>query len=245
MRRVYCEAINDLRGTAAPTRKDPTMELLRTHEPLEAFVFDMDGTLLDSLPDLVDVTNETLTHFGYPTHTTEEILAMIGNGLRSLILQALPQGLNDNATEAALAWWKARYDEVGNQKTTVYDGMLDTLAELKARGMKLAVLSNKYDGGVQILTKHYFADLMDFALGDGPVPRKPDPKGLTLVAKTLGVPVERVAYVGDSDVDMQVANNAGAFPIGAKWGYQTLDHLTGNNPGALIDAPAELLKFAE
>ena len=68
------------------------MELLRTHEPLEAFVFDMDGTLLDSLPDLVDVTNETLTHFGYPTHTTEEILAMIGNGLRSLILQALPHG---------------------------------------------------------------------------------------------------------------------------------------------------------
>lgn len=104
MRRVYCEAINDLRGTAAPTRKDPTMELLRTHEPLEAFVFDMDGTLLDSLPDLVDVTNETLTHFGYPTHTTEEILTMIGNGLRSLILQALPQDLNDNATEAALAW---------------------------------------------------------------------------------------------------------------------------------------------
>jgi len=128
------------------------MELLRTHEPLEAFVFDMDGTLLDSLPDLVDVTNETLTHFGYPTHTTEEILAMIGNGLRSLILQALPQNLNDNATETALAWWKARYDEVGNQKTTVYDGMLDTLAELKARGMKLAVLSNKYDGGVQILS---------------------------------------------------------------------------------------------
>ena len=126
------------------------MELLRTHEPLKAFVFDMDGTLLDSLPDLVDVTNETLTHFGYPTHTTEEILAMIGNGLRSLILQALPQDLSDDATEAALAWWKTRYDEVGNRKTTVYDGMLDTLAELKARGMKLAVLSNKYDGGVQM-----------------------------------------------------------------------------------------------
>ena len=77
------------------------------------------------------------------------------------------------------------------------------------------------------------------------MPRKPDPKGLTLVAKTLDVPIERVAYVGDSDVDMQVANNAGAFPIGAKWGYQTLDHLTSNNPGALIDAPAELLKVAE
>ena len=220
------------------------METLRTHEPILAFVFDMDGTLLDSLPDLVDVTNDTLTHFGYPTHTTEEILAMIGNGLRSLILQALPQNLSAEATEEALAWWKARYDAVGNQKTKVYDGMLDTLAQLKARGKKLAVLSNKYDGGVQILTKHYFADLMDFALGDGPVPRKPDPKGLTLVAKTLGVPLSQVAYVGDSDVDMQVANNAGAFPIGCVWGYQPLDHLTSNNPGALIDKPADLLEFA-
>ena len=240
MRRVYCEAINDLRGTASPTRKDPTMELLRTHEPLEAFVFDMDGTLLDSLPDLVDVTNETLTHFGYPTHTTEEILAMIGNGLRSLILQALPQNLNDNATEAALAWWKTRYDEVGNQKTTVYDGMLDTLAELKARGMKLAVLSNKYDGGVQILTKHYFADLMDFALGDGPVPRKPDPKGLTLVAKTLNVPIERVAYVGDSDVDILTAKNAGLPSAGAIWGFRGREELQKAGADFLVEAPKEI-----
>lgn len=220
------------------------MKTLRNHGTIEAFVFDMDGTLLDSLPDLVDVTNETLAHFGYPIHTAEEILTMIGNGLRSLILQALPQDLSADETEKAITWWKARYDEVGNQKTKVYDGMMDTLGQLKARGKKLAVLSNKYDGGVQILTKHYFADLMDFALGDGPVPRKPDPKGLLLVAKTLGVPIEHVAYVGDSDVDMQVANNAGAYPIGCVWGYQPLDHLTNNNPGALIDAPADLLKFA-
>lgn len=213
-------------------------------ETIDAFVFDMDGTLLDSLPDLVDATNATLAHFGYPTHTTERILEMIGNGLRSLVLQALPQDLSEDATEEALAWWKAYYDEHGNTKTTVYEGMASTLAQLKARGKKLAVLSNKYDAGVKMLTKLYFDDMMDFALGDGPVPRKPDPKGLILTAKTLGVPIERVAYVGDSDVDMQVANNAGAFPIGATWGYQPLDHLTSNNPGALIDKPADLLKFA-
>ncbi len=213
-------------------------------ETIDAFIFDMDGTLLDSLPDLVDATNATLEHFGYPTHTTDQILEMIGNGLRSLILQALPQNLSNEATEEALAWWKAYYDEHGNTKTSIYAGMAGTLAQLKARGKKLAVLSNKYDAGVKMLTKLYFADTMDFALGDGPVPRKPDPKGLLLVAKTLGVPISRVAYVGDSDVDMQVANNAGAFPIGATWGYQTLDHLTSNNPGALIDKPADLLKFA-
>lgn len=213
-------------------------------ETIDAFVFDMDGTLLDSLPDLVDATNATLEHFGYPTHTTDQILEMIGNGLRSLILQALPQNLSNEATEEALAWWKAYYDEHGNTKTSVYAGMDSTLAQLKARGKKLAVLSNKYDAGVKMLTRLYFADTMDFALGDGPVPRKPDPKGLLLVAKTLDVPISHVAYVGDSDVDMQVANNAGAFPIGATWGYQTLDHLTSNNPGALIDKPADLLKFA-
>ena len=209
----------------------------------DAFVFDMDGTLLHSLPDLIDATNSTLEHFGYPTHNEQQILEMIGNGLRSLILQALPQDLDPQTTEEALAWWKAYYDGHGNTKTTVFDGMMETLAQLKTAGCKLAVLSNKYDRGVKALSAQYFGDLMDFALGDGPVPRKPDPQGLLLVAETLDVEIDRVAYVGDSDVDMMVANNAGAFPIGCTWGYQPLDHLTAHNPGAIIDSPADLLKF--
>lgn len=214
------------------------------HQEFDAFVFDMDGTLLDSAADLVDTTNATMEHFGFPTHTTEAVLGMVGNGLRSLILQALPQGLDEEATDKAVSYWKAVYDEHGDEKTHAYTGVIDMLRELKARGKKLAVLSNKYDRGVQQLSKAYFGELMDFSLGEGPVPRKPDPAGLLLVAKTLGVPIDRVAYSGDSDTDIQVAHNAGAFAIGVSWGYQPRERVMAAKPDAMVDEPAQLLDFA-
>lgn len=220
------------------------MQLLKPAPRIDAFVFDMDGTLIDSMPDLITVTNATMEHFGYPTHTPDEILHMVGNGLRSLIAQALPQNLEEAQLEEGIAYWKGLYDVRGNQQTTVYDGMLDTLAQLKAQGKKLAVVSNKYDRGVKLMTREYFDDLMDFAIGDGPVPRKPDPQGLLRVSDELGIAPEHIAYIGDSDVDMQVANNAGAYPIGCTWGYMPTEALLANSPGALIDAPAELLELA-
>lgn len=227
--------------TAASTVPSP--DATSTRE-FDAFVFDMDGTLLHSMPDLADVTNATMRHFGYPEHPYENVVGMVGHGLRSLISQALPDNLTDEEVEEAIAWWKAYYDEHGSVKTKPYDGMLETLAELKARGKKLAVLSNKYDGGVQILTRTYFDGLMDFALGEGPVPRKPDPAGLQLVAKTLGVPMERVAYAGDSDVDANTAKAAGAFGIGAAWGYQPRERLEAAAPDVIIERPEQLLDFA-
>ncbi len=211
---------------------------------IDAFVFDMDGTLLDTLPDLVDVTNETMDHFGYPSHTTEEILAMVGNGLRSLITQAMPQGLDSAAADECIAYWKSLYDQHGDVKTRVYPEMIETLDELKARGKKLAVLSNKYNGGTQLMTSRYFARQMDLAVGEGPVPRKPDPTGLLYVAEKLGLPASRIAYVGDSDTDVLAAQRAGAFAIGASWGYQTLDRLEAAKPDAIINSPSGLLRFA-
>lgn len=211
---------------------------------IDAFVFDMDGTILDTLPDLVDVTNLTMNHFGYPVHSTEEILRMVGNGLRSLITQAMPSGLDAAAADECIAYWKALYDERGDVKTRAYPGMTDALNELKARGKKLAVLSNKYDGGAKLMTKRYFAEQMDLALGEGPVPRKPDPTGLLFVADKLGVHPNNVAYVGDSDTDIEVAHRAGAFAIGVLWGYQTRQRLEAAQPDVLISSPAELLDFA-
>lgn len=208
---------------------------------IDAFVFDMDGTLLDTLPDLVDVTNSTMEHFGYPTHSTDEILHMVGNGLRSLITQAMPQGLEKEAADACIAYWKALYDERGDVKTRVYPHMMETLHELKARGKKLAVLSNKYDGGTKLMTKRYFADVMDLALGEGPVPRKPDPTGLLRVAEELGLPADRVAYVGDSDTDVEVAHRAGAVAIAATWGYQPRERLEAAEPDIWADSPSALL----
>lgn len=210
----------------------------------DAFVFDLDGTLLDTLPDLVSVTNETLHRFGHPEHTRDEILAMVGNGLRSLISQAVPADLSADELERELAYWKAAYDSCGHAHTALYPGMMEALEELKARGKKLAVLSNKFDGGVKDVMNHFMPGFMDFELGEGPVPRKPDPTGLLLVAETLGVDPSRIAYVGDSaDTDMLVAHNAGSFAIGVTWGYQPVERLR-ETADALINSPAQLLDFA-
>lgn len=210
----------------------------------DAFVFDLDGTLLDTLPDLVAVTNETMTRFGYPTHDTAAVLAMVGNGLRSLIVQALPDGLSDKRTDEAVAFWKAAYDRRNHTGTKVYDGMAETLDELHARGKKLAVLSNKFDAGVKHIMARFLPNVMDFELGEGPVPRKPDPAGLLLVAETLGVEPARIAFVGDTaETDMQAAHNAGAYGIGVSWGYQPARILAAK-ADVLIDHPSQLLDFA-
>lgn len=217
---------------------------MTAEKTFDAFVFDLDGTLLDTLPDLVSVTNETLRRFGQPEHTRDEILAMVGNGLRSLISQAVPADTPEETFEEELAYWKDAYDACGHAHTRLYPGMMETLVELKARGKKLAVLSNKFDGGVKDIMAHFMPGFMDFELGEGPVPRKPDPEGLLLVAKTLGVAPERIAYVGDTaDTDMQVAHNAGSFALGVTWGYQPVERLA-EAADALIDEPAELLRFA-
>ena len=210
----------------------------------DAFVFDLDGTLLDTLPDLVAVTNEVLASFELPTHSRDEILAMVGNGLRSLISQAVPQDLPQDEVERILACWKKAYDEHGQTHTSIYDGMMEALLELKRRGKKLAVFSNKFDGGVKAVMSHFMPGFMDFELGEGPVPRKPDPEGLFLIADKLEVAPQRIAFVGDSaDTDMQVAHNAGSFALGVSWGYQPVERLR-KTADAIIDHPSQLLDFA-
>lgn len=214
------------------------------NKAFDAFVFDLDGTLLDTLPDLVVVTNEVLARFGLPTHTRNEILAMVGNGLRSLISQAVPQDLPQDEVERILTCWKEAYDAHGHAHTTLYDGMMEALVELKRRGKKLAVFSNKFDGGVKAVMSHFMPGFMDFELGEGPVPRKPDPEGLFLIADKLEVAPQRIAFVGDSaDTDMQVAHNAGSFALGVSWGYQPVERLR-KTADAIIDHPSQLLDFA-
>lgn len=210
----------------------------------DAFVFDLDGTLLDTLPDLITVTNDVLAHFGHPTHKPKEIKRMVGFGYRSLISQAIPQDLDEETANGIIEYWKAEYDIHGADHTYIYEGIMDALKKLKARGKKIGVLSNKYDAGVKELAKQYFGDLVDLALGDGPVPRKPDPTGLKLMAELLETTPERVAYVGDTNTDIQVAHRAGTFALGCTWGYHTREQLEAEEPHALIDHPSELLNFA-
>ena len=210
----------------------------------DTFIFDLDGTLLDTLPDLVTMTNMTLAHLGWPERTRDEVLSFVGNGAKALMVKAVPAGLPDEQVEAALTHWKSLYAEHGHTLTAPYPHVMGMLAELRRRGCKTAILSNKFDAGVKDVEARYFPGLFDMALGEGPVPRKPDPQGLFLIATELGIDPKRIAFVGDSaDTDMQVARNAGAFALGVSWGYQPVERLR-ETADAVIDNPSQLLDFA-
>jgi phosphoglycolate phosphatase len=210
----------------------------------DAFVFDMDGTLLNSLPDLTTTTNITLERMGYPAHTKNEIRQMVGSGVRALMLMAVPEGTPEEDAQRAVDLWRELYGTYGHVDSAPYPGMVEVLDELHARGKKLAVLSNKFDAGIKDVVARYFPGKFDFTIGDGPVPRKPDPHGMWRVAEEFGVPVEKVAYFGDSDIDMMTAHNSGAFGVACTWGYQTIEQLKAQKPDAIISTREEILQFA-
>lgn len=225
------ESNQTARSTAAPRRFD-------------TFIFDLDGTLLDTLPDLVTMTNMTLAHFGWPERTRDEVLSFVGNGAKALMVKAVPAGLSDEQVESALAHWKSLYAEHGHTLTAPYPHVMDVLAELRRRGCKTAILSNKFDAGVKDVEARYFPGLFDMALGEGPVPRKPDPAGLLRVMAKLGADPARVAYFGDSAGDMATARAADVFAVGVTWGYQPREALVEAGADALLDSADQILQFA-
>ena len=183
--------------------------MTESHPIFDTFIFDLDGTILDTMPDLIHVTNETLAHFGYPTHTDAAIRSFVGDGAQRLIYRALPEGTPETVCAEALEYWKALYPQTGHARTRHYAHMPETLAELKARGCKLAVLSNKYEGGVKDVIPRFLPDLFEVLHGEcEAIPRKPDPAGLLQTIQELDSAPERTAYVGDSAGDMRVAHNA-------------------------------------
>ncbi|WP_139651437.1 HAD family hydrolase [Raoultibacter phocaeensis] len=211
----------------------------------DTFIFDLDGTLLDTLPDLVALTNRALADSGFPARTEDEILSFVGNGVRALMDQAVPLGTEPAAAEAAMQLWRELYPACGIELTVAYDGIAELLAELKARGKKLAVLSNKFDQGVRDLIPLFFPDTFDVVHGEcKDIPRKPDPAGLLHTIEELGANPETTAYVGDSGSDMLTGHRAGVFAIGVSWGYRSVDELQQNGALAIVHEPAEILAFA-
>lgn len=182
---------------------------------------------------------------GFPERTEQEILSYVGNGVRALMYQAVPEGTDSAQAEAAMDRWRELYPEYGTTLTKPYDGMVEVLASLKEQGKKLAVLSNKFDGGVQELMPVFFPDVFDAAHGESAsIPRKPDPTGLLLTLKQIDADPETTAYVGDSGGDMKTAHNAGVFAIGVSWGYRPEGELREMGADAIVHHPAELLDFA-
>lgn len=208
----------------------------------QAVVFDLDGTLLDTLGDLVLLTNSTLAEFNFPARTPDEIHSFVGNGVRPLIEQAVPVGTPETVVDQIMGRWKSLYAVLGNKLTRPYDGIIELATELSAHGVATGVLSNKFEQGVIDCVGEYLPGLFAVVHGERPgIPRKPDPQGLRLVFEELGCDPSRSAYVGDSPTDILCAQRVGAFAIGVGWGYHEAFELRDAGADAVVDHPLDIL----
>lgn len=210
----------------------------------KAVLFDMDGTLLDTLEDLCDSTNHALAQMGYPLRGIEEIRRFIGNGAEKQIRRAVPEGTSEGKIMETLAAFRAYYQDHCQIKTKVYDGLLDVLSELKEEGVKMAVVSNKPDAAVKKLSREYFGDRLDYAIGpsDG-VRCKPYPDMAEEALKALGVEKKDAVFVGDSEVDVQTGLNAGLDVIAVSWGFRSREVVIEAGASKIADNASELEKL--
>lgn len=210
----------------------------------KAVLFDMDGTLLDTLEDLCDSTNHALAQMGYPLRGIEEIRRFIGNGAEKQIRRAVPEGTSEGKIMETLAAFRAYYQDHCQIKTKVYDGLLDVLSELKEKGVKMAVVSNKPNAAVKKLSREYFGDRLDYAIGpsDG-VRCKPYPDMAEEALKALGVEKKDAVFVGDSEVDVQTGLNAGLDVIAVSWGFRSREVVIEAGAKMIADDASELEKL--
>lgn len=211
-----------------------------------AVIFDLDGTLLNTLGDLRAATNHALEVRGLPPHSMEEIRQFIGNGIRLLICRAMPEGTPEAEIDAALDDFKAYYAAHIHDRTVPYDGIPQLLTALRKRGIKVAVLSNKIDSASQQLIDYFFPEKTDVVFGEHVgVPRKPDPTSCRMVMQQLGVQPEQVLYVGDSGTDMQTAKNAGLYAVGVTWGFRSKEVLLKYGADVLVHRPEQILQILD
>ena len=205
-------------------------------------LFDLDGTVLDTLQDLADSMNAVLRVYGMPVHTIEEIRWFVGNGIPKLVTRAVPEGTDEATRDQVLAAFHTYYKAHCADRTAPYAGVNEMLAALRAAGVQTALVSNKADFAVQALREQFFPDVFDAAMGDHEgMRRKPAPDMVDAVLAQLGVSREEAVYIGDSDVDIETAKNAGMPCISVTWGFRPADFLTAHGAATLVDTPAQLL----
>ena len=205
----------------------------------DTIIFDLDGTLLDTLADLTDAVNYAMTQLCYPTRTIDEVHGFVGNGIRKLIERSVPQSASADETEQALSLFRQYYGDNMSVKTKPYPGIIDLLRTLSDRGIKLGIASNKADFAVQQLNQIYFGGLGIIAVGDRPdMPRKPEPDMVHYLCDKLHS--QNVLYVGDSDTDVQTARNAGVEQISVLWGYRSREQLVAAGAERFVETPSEI-----
>ena len=210
--------------------------------PYQTAVFDLDGTLLDTLEDLYRATNTALEDHSLPRRSRDEVRMFVGNGVEMLIRRAVPAGTDEETTLAVLADFKTTYAAICEDHTRPYDGIPDMLRALREKGIRVAVVSNKFDAAVKQLCEKYFGDLVEVAIGErAGVRKKPAPDTVYEALKELGVTAEGAVYIGDSDVDIETARNCGMPCISVTWGLRDKDFLLQNGAEILVDTPERLL----
>ena len=203
----------------------------------QAVLFDMDGTVLDTLDDLCDSINHSLAEFSLPQVSREHVRQCLGNGAAFLVSHSIPAGSSPELEADVLAFYKPWYDAHCLIKTAPYEGILPMMQSLKEQGLRLAIISNKPDRAVQELSDAFFPGLLELSVGESPsVRRKPAPDTVLTAASQIGLSVDQCVYVGDSEVDLQTARNAGMDCISVTWGFR--------DEAQLIEAGASVLVYS-
>ncbi len=205
-------------------------------------IFDLDGTLLNTLDDLRDSLNEVLTSKGYAPKSLEEVRRFVGNGVRNLIRMSVPKECSDEVVTQVMEEFKDNYRQNMQNKTRPYNGIMELLLDLYRYNYKIAIVSNKYDSAVKELARTYFGNLIPVAIGEtSEIKRKPAPDSIFTAVKELGSSLSSTVLVGDSETDVQTAKNAGIPCIGVTWGFRCREVLRSEGADYLIDTPKELL----
>ena len=208
------------------------------------YIFDLDGTLLDTLHDLASSVNYALQTHGMPTHSVDAIRGFVGNGVRLLMERAVPDGAQNPQFEATFATFRQHYMQHSLDTTCPYPGIAEMLHQLKQRGCRLAVVSNKMMAATQDLVRHFFPEI-EVAIGEHEaegIRKKPAPDTVFQALRQLGVGKEQAVYVGDSDVDLQTARNSGLPCISVLWGFRSRDFLLAHGATTFAERPADILR---
>lgn len=209
----------------------------------KAVIFDLDGTLIDSVPDIADNINLMLDKFGYPRLSEDEVKSHVGHGARNLVADCIGKPLTDKELDERLAFYNEKYTNSGSPKTRLFDGVKDMLVKLKNSGYKLAILTNKPQETTDNVVKNYMSDLgFDKIVGQsGKVKCKPDKTATLAILKELDVNIDNAFFVGDGDADVLTAINSNVKGIAVLWGYSSKEKLQGFGANTFVESPSELL----